>query len=89
MPEGPESFGKLKVDTKAYWCYTNGIVRNKHTGDLEMEIKVTYKHYRYPNEIYEMYTYGVNREAAENQAFLELGISCDIIEIEEVLEETA
>lgn len=54
-----------------------------------MEIKVKYKHYRYPNEILEMYTYGVNREAAENQADLELGNNYDIIEIEEVSEETA
>ncbi len=54
-----------------------------------MEINVKYKHYRYPNEILEMSTCGVNREAAENQAYLELGCWYDIIEIEEVVEETA
>ena len=54
-----------------------------------MQILVKYHHFMRPNEILEMVTYGVNREAAENQADLELGLNYDIIEIEEIIEETA
>lgn len=54
-----------------------------------MQILVKYHHYSRPNEILEMVTCGVNREAAENQAELELGLNYDIIDIEEVVEEEA
>ena len=62
---------------------STAIQLNVCRGDSVMEINVKYKHYRYPNEILEMSTCGVNREAAENQAYLELGCWYDIIEIED------